>query len=127
MATLTKPLAWFEPTQRPPSELAGPLFVDPDSTPSPSLEGIRDPFLLHVLRRLNLSAWLQSEEAPSVFQKDLDSLFNIFGWMVINPSTATITPYLPCLFTLNSPSLLVLCSLIYPGETPASWEVQSPH
>ena len=36
----TKPLAWFEPAQHPPSELAGPLFVDPDSTASPSLKGI---------------------------------------------------------------------------------------
>ena len=122
----TKPVAWFEPAQCPPSELAGPLFVNPDSTASPSLEGIRDPFLLHVLHRLNLCAWLQSEEAPSIFQKDLDSLFDIFGWTVINPSATTVAPYLPCLFTLNSPSLLMLCSLVYPGETPASWEVRSP-
>ena len=45
----TKPLAWFKPAQHPPSELAGPLFINPDSTASPSLKGIRDPFLLHVL------------------------------------------------------------------------------
>ena len=91
------------------------------------MEVIRDPFLLHVLCRLNLSAWLQSEEAPSIFQKDFDSLFDVFGWTVINPSATTIAPYLPCLFALNSPSLLALSSLVYPGETPASWEVRSPH
>ena len=36
----TKPLTWFKPAQHPPSELVGPLYIDPDSTASPSLERI---------------------------------------------------------------------------------------
>ena len=55
----TKPLVRFKPRQYPPSEQGGDLCINPDHTPSPSLQGIQDPILLHVLRCLNSSAWLQ--------------------------------------------------------------------
>ena len=45
----TKPLVWFKPRQYPPSEQGGDLCTDPDHTLSPSLQGIRDPIVLHVL------------------------------------------------------------------------------
>ena len=123
----TRPLAWFEPARHPPSEKAGKFFVDPDLTPSPAIRDMRDPFLLHVLKQLDISAWLQSEKAPDRFQQDLDSLIKIFGCAVFNPGSVTSPPYLPSIFTENQKSLQALHSVVYPGIEPADWRVISHH
>jgi hypothetical protein len=122
---VTKPLAWFEPARWPPSELAGSLYVDPESTPSPDIRDMQDPFLLHVLKCLNVSAWLQSDEAPEKFQEDLDALFDIFGCTVLNPGSVPVPLYLLFLFADNHQPLLALCSLVYPSEEQAPWKVLS--
>ena len=76
----TKPLVRFKPKQYPASEQGGGSRIDPDHTPSLSLQGIRDPILLHVLRCLNISAWLRA---------------------VLDPGSATFPLYLPVLFALS--------------------------
>jgi hypothetical protein len=69
---------------------------------------MQDPFLLHVLKRLNVSAWLQSNEAAEKFQEDLDMLFDIFGHAVLNPGSVPVPLYLPFLFADNHQLLLAL-------------------
>ena len=118
-----QPMAWFEPTENPPPERQGRYFVDPQSVPDPRMKSTRDSFLIHVLYRLRISKWLESNQAPALFEEDLSELERVFSPKVFNTSSQTTSLVLSPLFALNHKSLLLLRSLGCPSRK-NPWEIK---